>query len=295
LALTDIGHERVSGGGWQGTVEMSTGGIGSTTSFWQQDQSYWNDQQSYASSAAASDSLINAISTAETNQGKGLAAIANQTALNRVNSQLAAAIQSVLSGTALSTSSSGTTNSSSSSSSTSTSGSPATGTGKDPVTIGTSLSILGIPAGGVVTITAGGNTTTYTSTGSDTVGDLMNAINSNSVGNAAVTASLNKTGDLILTGKNDTNVVMVGGNYASNIGFGVGNNTFKPTAPSSSSNASTSSSSTATSSSASSTTKSTTSSKSTTAVSSIASLSASSAASLLADSGVSGSLVDMLA
>jgi trimeric autotransporter adhesin len=294
LALTDIGHERVSGGGSQGTVEMSTGGIGSTTSFWQQDQSYWNDQQSYASSAAASDSLINAISTAETNQGKGLAAIANQTALNRVNSQLAAAIQSVLSGTALSTPSSGTTNSSSSSSSASTPGSPATGTGKDPVTIGTSLSTLGIPAGGVVTITAGGNTTTYTSTGSDTVGDMMNAINTDSVGNAAVTASLNKTGDLVLTGKNDTNIVMVGGNYASNIGFGVGNNTFKPTAPSSSSNASTTSSSTA-SSTASSTTKSTTSSKSTTAVTSIASLSASSAASLLADSGVSGSLVDMLA
>jgi hypothetical protein len=273
---------------------MSIGSIGSTPSLWQQDQNYWNDQQSWDSTSAASTSLITAMATAETNQGKGLAAIANQTALDRVNSQLSAAIQSVLSGGATSSSSSGTTgSSSSSSSSSSTAAVPATATGKNPVTIGTSLSILGIPAGGTITVSAGGNTTTYASTGSDTVGDLMNAINTDSVGNAAVTASLSKDGDLVLTSKNDTDTIIVGGTYASNLGFGVANNTFKPTAASS--NASTATSSSGASSAASSTSTSTASSTSTTAVQTLASVNASSAASLLSDSGVSGSLVDMLA
>jgi hypothetical protein len=274
---------------------MSIGSIGSTPSLWQQDQNYWNDQQSWDSTSAANTSLITAMATAETNQGKGLAAIANQTALDRVNSQLSAAIQSVLSGSATSTSSTGTGSSSSSSASSGTSASPAIGTGKDPVTIGTSLSILGIPAGATITVSAGGNTTTYASTGSDTVGDLMNAINTDSVGNAAVTASLNRNGDLVFTSKNDTDTITIGGTYASNLGFGVANNTFKPTAASASSNATTAASSSATSSAASSTSTSTASSASATAVQTLASVNASSAASLLSDSGVSGSLVDMLA
>lgn len=260
---------------------MST--IGST-SLWQQDQDYWADQQSFASSNAATTSLITAISTAETNQGKGLAAIANQTALNRTNSQLSAAIQSVLSGTALS---SITGASSSSSSATSSAGAPATGTGKTPVTVGTSLTTLGIPAGATFTVSAGGNTTTYATTGSDTIGNLISAINTPSVGNAAVTASLGKDGNLILTSKNKTDTITVGGVYAAKIGFGVGNNTFKPTAATAPAASTTASTSTTTS------TKSTTSTAK--SYSTLASEGASSAASLLSDSGVSGSLVDMLA
>ncbi|MGH7715131.1 MAG: hypothetical protein ACREML_03940, partial [Vulcanimicrobiaceae bacterium] len=64
---------------------MGIGGIGSTTSLWQQDQNYWQQQEAYANSSAADTSVISAISTAETALGKGLASIANNTALNRVN------------------------------------------------------------------------------------------------------------------------------------------------------------------------------------------------------------------
>jgi hypothetical protein len=58
---------------------------------------------------------------------------------------------------------------------------------------------------------AGAGMTTYASTGSDTVGDLMSAINADFVGNAAVTASLNRNGELVITSKNDTDTVTVGG------------------------------------------------------------------------------------
>ncbi|MGB7035045.1 MAG: hypothetical protein WBD71_05925, partial [Xanthobacteraceae bacterium] len=141
---------------------------------------------------------------------------------------------------------------------------------------------------------AGSNTTSYTSTGTDTVGDLMNAIDANDYGNAAVTASLNTHGNLVITAKNDTTSIFIGGLYASNVGFGVGHQTFTPTAGSSPSSSSTSSSSTA------STTASTKSTSSSTAKTSksyttVASETSSSAASLLSDSGVGGNLVDMLA
>ena len=141
-------------------------------------------------------------------------------------------------------------------------------------------------------MSAGGNTTTYASTGSDTVGDLMNAINQDYYGNAAVTASLNRNGDLVLTSKNTTDTITVGGFYASNIGFGVGHTTFKPTqAASSSATASTSSASTTSASTSKSSTTSTKARSYTTATSETAS----SAASLLSASGVAGSIVNMLA
>jgi hypothetical protein len=228
--------------------------------------------------------------SAEVSLAKGLASIANGAALKRVNTELTAAIQSVLSGN----STSGTSSSSGSSSSTSsgTSASPATAVGTAPLTTSTSLATLGIPAGASISVSAGGNTTTYASTGSDTVGDLMNAINQDYYGNAAVTASLNHNGDLVLTSKNTTDTITVGGVYTSNIGFSVGHTTFKPTPASSSastSSAATSSSSSATSAS---TSKSSTTSTSYTTASSEA---MSSAASLLSDSGVAGSIVDLLA
>jgi hypothetical protein len=264
---------------------MSIGSTGSV-SFWQQDQSYWSGQQGWSSTVSASDSLISAMSSAEESLGKGLASIANKTALNRVNSQLTSAIQSLLTGSSTSSSSSGAAGTSSSSSGSA--GAPAIGTGTAPVTTGTSLSVLGIPAGGSVTVSAGGNTTTYASSGSDTVGNLISAINADYVGNAAVTASLNRNGDLVITGKNDTDTVTVGGVYASNIGFAVGHDTFKPTPA-------TASSSTSASSTAPSATASTSTSRSTQSYSTAASESASSAASLLSASGVGGTLVDMLA
>jgi trimeric autotransporter adhesin len=254
----------------------------STSSFWSQDQSYWNQQQSAESSTSATTALINAMGDAVANEAKGKASIANSEALKRVNSQLVAAIQSVLSGNTTST---GSTTSSSSSSYTA--AKPATGTGTAPLTVSTPLSQLGIPAGGSVTVSAGGNTTTYASTGSDTVGDLMSAINKDYYGTAQVTASLNSSGDLVLTSKNTTDEITVNGVYARNLGFGASNDTFKATPAQGTPPSAATSTASTTSSSSSTTTK-----KSyTTALSE----SSSSAASLLSDSGAAGSVVDLLA
>lgn len=273
---------------------MSIGSIGSSTSFWQQDQNFWQQAQQNDNTLTASDSIINAMSSAETSLGKGLASIANQTALNRVNSQLTSAIENILNGNTGSSSSS--TTSSSSSSSSSSAPSPATGTGTAVLSTSTPLSLLGVLAGGSITVSAGANTTEYTSTGTDTVGDLLSAINANNFGNAQVTASLNSSGNLVLTSKNDTNTIIVGGIYASNIGFAVGHQTFTPTKSSSSSAASGGTgTSTASSASSSTSTKSSSSSTAKTSYTTLASEMSSSAASLLSDSGVGGTLVDMLA
>ena len=74
----------------------------------------------------------------------------------------------------------------------------ATGTGTQTgLASATTLASLGITSGETITVNDGTNTTTYTSTGSDTVADLISAING---GSAKVTASLNGSGDLVLTG-----------------------------------------------------------------------------------------------
>jgi hypothetical protein len=270
---------------------MGIGSIGSSPSLWQQDQSYWSDQQSASAATAAQDSLINVMGDAMVTQAKGLASIANGEALQRVNSQLIAAVQSALSGTSTSA---GSTSSTTGSGSSGSAAAPAVATGTALVTTSTPLSTLGIPAGGTITISAGVNTTTYASTGSDTVGDLMNAVNTDLVGNAAVTASLGSHGNLVLTSKNTTDTITIRGIYASNLGFGVGNTTFQPTAGTASS-ASTSSASTASSSSTTTSSKSTSTSPTEQSFTTIASETAGSAASLLSASGVSGNLVDMLA
>jgi flagellar hook protein FlgE len=102
----------------------------------------------------------------------------------------------------------------------------ATGTGShNGLTLSTTLSSLGITAGQTITINDGTNTTTYTSTGTDTVGDLIAAIDG---GTAQVTASLSG-GNLVLTGNNDTASITVGGTAASAVGFGAGENSFNPT------------------------------------------------------------------
>ncbi len=291
---------------------MSIGSIGSTPSFWQQDQNYWQQAQENDNTTAASTSIIGAISTAETNLGKGLASIANETALNRVNSQITSIVEQALqsSGSSTSSSSSGSsagTSGSSSSGASSSSGSPATGTGTVPVTTSTSLATLGILPGGTITVGTGADVTTYTSTGTDTVADLINAINIDLPTNANVTASLNAKGQLVLTSRDDTSSIIVGGsgNDAADIGFGVGNNSFLPKAASSSagstgsstasSNSSTDSSSTASNASSKSSSTSKSASKSAQSYKTVSSEMASSAASLLSDSGVGGTLVDMLA
>jgi len=260
---------------------MSIGSIGSI-SFWQLDQSYRQQGKQTDNSLAATNSVIDAISSAETTLGKGLAGIANQSALNRVNTQLSQEIQNVLSGNTNQPSPSATASSTPSD----TIPVPATGTGTKALSISTQLSLLGILSGAKITISAGKDTTTYTSTGTDTVGDLLKAINANDFGNAAVTASLSRNGNLVLTSKNTTDIITVGGVYASNIGFGVGHNTFtstKTTAPAPSTSATTRSSSKTSS------TASTAKSYSTPATEMV-----STAASLLSDSGAAGSLVNML-
>ncbi len=253
---------------------MSVSNIGS---FLQSASVAWGTSQ-----GSAIDELGSAMSQALATKSKGMAAIANGEALIRTNNQITQLIQNVLEGT---TGASGT--GSSSSTGNYKPAQPATGTGKVSVSVGTTLSSLGILQGGTVYVSAGGNTTTYTSTGSDTVGDLLSAINTNLPDTAQVKATLNSRGDIVLTSKNTTDQINVSGVFASNIGFAVGNQTFKPT-PASGKKPST----TATSSSTSSSTKKT---PANTSLQTALSANAGSAASVLAASGAAGSLVNMLA
>ena len=102
-----------------------------------------------------------------------------------------------------------------------------TSTGID-VASTTPLSSLGFTTGSTVTVGDGTNTTTYTYAAGDTVATLMGDING---GSAAVAATINGSGDLVLTGTgtSDTASITVGGTAASNIGFGAGENSFAPT------------------------------------------------------------------
>ena len=95
----------------------------------------------------------------------------------------------------------------------------------------TSLSSLGILPGGTLTFSASTNATTYTSTGTDTVGDLINAINIDLPTNAHVTASINADGQLVITSMNnkDSIAVVGSGTDAAAIGFGAKNSSAQPT------------------------------------------------------------------
>jgi hypothetical protein len=275
----------------------SIGSIGSSISFWQQDQNYWTQVQQNNQAQSQSTALINVIGGAMTNKAQGLAGIANKTALSRVNSQLTAALQS-----ALQTSEGGSASSSSSSpssSSSSSSGLPAIGTGTVPLTANTSLLTLGIPATGAITVSDGTNTTTYASTGTDTVGDLLNALNQPNVyGKAQISAYLNSSGDLVVSGLNDTDPISVGGTFASDIGFGASNST-SSTSTSSSAGSTGSSSTSSSSSNSTGSTASTASSSTTpppTVFNSATALQTSGTAEiLLASSGSAGTLLNMLA
>jgi len=227
---------------------MSVGSI----SFWQQDQNFWNRVQKEDQTQATSAALITAMGDAITTRSQGLSSIANQTALNRVNTALTAAIQTQLqsaqSGSTSSSSGSSTSSSSANSSASTSSApvatfsSPAIGTGTVPLTAGTQLQSLGIIPGGAITVSDNTFTTTYTSTGTDTIGDLISAINSGKAGNANVAAWLDGNGHLVISGKTDFDSVTVGGAYAANVGFGASNDSFEPTTPPAATSSSTSSS-----------------------------------------------------
>ena len=279
---------------------MSVGSV----SFWQQNQNYWARAQERSQSLAQTDALITFMGNAVTAQSQGLAAIANQTALSRVNTQLSAAVQSALQGNTGSTTGSSSNNSNSGAASSASAPppppAPASGTGTAPLMTGTSLFTLGILKGGSVSVSDGTNTTTYTSTGTDTVGDLVNAVNANVFGNANVAAGLNANGQLVFTAKNNTTTIFVGGSYAPNIGFKAGNQTFAPAAPpapppsASTSTGSNSGTASSTSTSASKSTGSTSSSSGIANSSALALQTGGTAAILLASNGGAGSIVNLL-
>jgi Flagellin hook IN motif len=251
-------------------------------SFYQQNQNYWQQQQAWSQAQSADNALISVMGQAEVNQAKGLASIANGTALARVKSQLVTGIQSLLQGS----------NSNSTSSSAPTKAQPATAVGTVPLTRDTSLSTLGFLPGGTFSVDAGTNITQYTSTGDDTVADLINAINS---GPAFVTASINGSGKLVITSRDTKDIITIqgSGTDAVALGFGPNNDSFTATQPKPAASSSSSTSGTAsTGKSSSSTAKS---SGSGATVASVGMETASSAASILSASGASGSLVDMLA
>ncbi len=270
-------------------------------SFWQQNQLYRQRSQERDQEFANSSTLMSVIGSATTNRSTGLSSIANQTALNRVNTALSAALQSILNGKTStgSAGSSSSSNDSSSNSSTSASPLPASGAGTVPLTKSTSLLTLGFLKNGTVTVNDGTNTTTYTSTGSDTVGDLINAFNAIDYGNANVAAQLDTRGRLVITAKDASDNISIGGLYASNIGFGVGNTFFQPVKPVSDTSTVSGNSSNGGASGASSSSTSTTSSS----ASNISRIPTNSswtlqtfgtAQTLLASNGLSGSLIDML-
>jgi hypothetical protein len=290
--------------------------IGGVSSFWQQDQAYWSQAHGQDQTTSAENALINVMSNAMVNLSKGLSGIANGTALKRVNSTLVSDVESLLQPSGSSTTSSGASTASSASAASSASGSatssssaptPAIGIGTARLTTGTSLSSLGILANEDIQVSAGTHTTTYTSTGSDTVGDLINAINVDLPTNANVTASLNAKGQLVITSRDTTDTITIGGTATApaSVGFGVGNTAFAPTTPSasasgtssasSSSNSSTGSASGQSSSSTASSTSGSSKTASTSTSAALAQQGFATAASILSANGVSGTLVDMLA
>jgi peptidoglycan DL-endopeptidase CwlO len=277
-------------------------------SFWQQDQNFWARSQQTTQAQALSATVINQMFGASSTLTTGLASIANQTALDRVNTALTAAVQGALNPTSASptasSSTSATGSSSSSSSAASSAAAPvvaaaATGTGTVPLTSGTSLLGLGFLTRGSFTVSDGTYSTTYQSTGTDTVGDLINAINSGAPGNAQVNAWLNGSGNLVISSLNKIDTVSVSGDYAAALGFGNTNATFAPVTPPPVSHPVVSSSASGTSSSSNSSSSATN--GTATAASGIAKNSAlalqtgGTAELLLASSGSAGSLLNILA
>src|SRR5580700_4060906 len=279
-------------------------------SFWQQDQNFWARSQQITQAQTLSSTVIDQMFGATSTLSTGLASIANQTALDRVNTALSAAVQGALNPTSASSTASSSPSSTDSSASSSTSSAApkaaapvvsaaATGTGTVPLTSGTPLLGLGFLTRGNFTVSDGTFTTTYQSTGTDTVGDLIGAINSGAPGNAQVSAWLNGSGNLVISSLNKIDTVSVSGDYAAALGFGNTNATFAPVTPPPVSNPAVSSSASGSGSSSNSASSATN--GTATAASGIAKNSAlalqtgGTAELLLASSGSAGSLLNILA
>jgi hypothetical protein len=216
---------------------MSIGSL----SFWQQNQNFWARATQRSQSLASSAALMSVMSDAITNQARGMASIANQTALNRTNSALSAALQGALQGST--GTASGSSSSSAASGSPSASGTasgstspadsgaisgPATAVGTVPLTTGTSLLTFHLIKGATFSVSDGIGATVYTSTGSDTVGDLINAINNASPGHAQAFAWVDAKGKLNISAKDTSHSITIGGSAATALGFGTGNTFFQP-------------------------------------------------------------------
>ena len=213
-------------------------------SFWQQNQNFWARSAQRSQTQASSAALMSVMSDAMTNLARGMASIANQTALNRTNAALSAAVQSALQGsTGTSAGSSSSSPGASSAGSTSAAtgpgdtgaiSGPATGTGTMPLSSSTSLQTFHIIKGGTFSVSDGIGATVYTSTGSDTVGDLIKAINNASPGHARAFAWVDDKGKLNVASTDTSHTITIGGSAAAALGFGTGNTFFQPatTAPS---------------------------------------------------------------
>lgn len=285
-------------------------------SFWQQDQNYWSRSSQESQTLASSAALMGVMSDAETSLSQGLASIANQTALDRTNAALSAAVQSALqsatgstTGTSTSSSTGSSTTSGSSATSGSTSGSaspgdtaaisgPATGIGTVPLTSNTSLQTFHIIKGGTFSVSDGIGATVYTSTGSDTVGDLIKAINNASPGHAQAFAWVDAKGKLNVAATDTSHTITLGGTAAAALGFGTGNTSFQPVTNTASTTAAAATGTAATGSGSQSSNTATTASSSSSLFAQNSStnlLTGGTAETLLASNGAAGFLVNLLA
>jgi hypothetical protein len=137
----------------------------SSVSFYQQDVNWYNQQQSWDSQISASSGLTSVITSALQNEASGLASIANQSAIQRVNSQIVSTLKGALgsSGSAAAPSSSLAASTGTASSTASGASTPATTAFDGPVSSapdlqsgGTAASLLAgeIPAGSLLSILA---------------------------------------------------------------------------------------------------------------------------------------------
>src|SRR5216683_2765717 len=95
----------------------------SNLSFYQQDQNWYIQQQNWTTQLSAGSGLTSAITSALQNQATGLAGIANQAAIQRVDTQITSTLQGALGSTSSSASSSSISSPSASSSTSSSSAS----------------------------------------------------------------------------------------------------------------------------------------------------------------------------
>ena len=112
-------------------------------SFWQQNQRYYSHKYAQSRFATSSAALMSVMGDAVTNLSTGLSRIANQTALNRTNAALSAALQAAISGSA---GNSGSSAKSSSSASTGTSSSSASSSKASSATNSSGISNNSAPA-----------------------------------------------------------------------------------------------------------------------------------------------------